>query len=336
MEHRDIIVVGASAGGVDALIQLAKGLPAGIPASLLVVCHFPPGARSILPEILSRSGPVLATHARDGERFQPGHIYVAPPDRHLQVGPDRKIVLSHGPRENFHRPAVDPLFRSAARYYGRRVIGVILSGSQYDGSAGLLAVRSAGGLAIVQDPKDAAVAAMPGNASQIAGADILVPAAELARVLVDQVHRPLGGRGSTAMEDPFDKMPGVVETTMSEQVRNGRRGKLSAFSCPECGGVMWQVDEERLAEFRCHVGHAYSGEALLAEQSEALEAALWTAVRTFREKEVLTRQLAAMERGRGNAAAAARMEEQAQQAADYGELIRRNLLNGPPQSPGAE
>src|SRR5205085_8246445 len=142
--------------------------------------HFPAGGRSVLPEILSRSGPLLATHAADGEPFRPGHIYVAPPDRHLVLRPDGRTMLTREARENHARPAVDPLFRSAARHYGPRVIGVVLTGSLYDGAAGLLAVRGAGGLAVVQDPRDAAVAAMPLNATQIAGADRVAKTAGLA------------------------------------------------------------------------------------------------------------------------------------------------------------
>jgi two-component system chemotaxis response regulator CheB len=161
MAGRDIIVVGASAGGVEALAQIARGLPAGLPASVFVVCHFPPGGRSVLPDILSRAGPLLAGHPADGDPFYPGQVYVAPPDRHLVLDPGNRVRLTRAARENHHRPAVDPLFRSAARHYGRRVVGVILTGALYDGTAGLIAVRAAGGVGVVQDPRDALVAAMP-------------------------------------------------------------------------------------------------------------------------------------------------------------------------------
>jgi two-component system chemotaxis response regulator CheB len=343
MAGRDIIVVGASAGGVDVLAEVVRGLPAGLPASLFVVCHFPPGFRSVLPTILSRSGPLLASHARDGEPFYPGHIYVAPPDRHLLLRPGGRTRLTRGPRENHHRPAVDPLFRSAARHYGPRVVGVVLSGSLSDGAAGLLAVRGAGGVAVVQDPADAPVAAMPLSATRIAGADYVVAAAGLAPLLAELVHggapTPTGG---SPVPDPIDKMPEAVDRDFQQQARDGRRGQVSVFTCPECGGSLWQVDERKLLRFRCHVGHAYNGEALLAEQSEALEAALWTAVRTFKEKGVLARQLAARERGEGDAANAARFDEQADQAEQYGSLIQRYILdtapppgNGPDLPPGA-
>jgi two-component system chemotaxis response regulator CheB len=289
-----------------------------------------------VPEILSRAGPLLASHARSDEPFHPGQIYVAPPDYHLLLAPGGRVALSRGPRENRHRPAVDVLFRTAARYYGPRVVAVVLSGSMSDGTAGLLAVRAAGGIAVVQDPRDAAMAAMPENAFQIAGADFLVPAGDLARVLVDQVHKPLSGDGSTTMEDPLDKMMGAVDTTMSQQARNERGGSVSVFTCPECGGPLWQVDERPLIRFRCHVGHVYGAETLLSEQSEALEAALWTAVRTFRENSILSRQMATAARARNDTAAAARYQEQAEQALNYSELIEQLLLKGTiPQIPAA-
>jgi two-component system chemotaxis response regulator CheB len=333
MAARDVIVVGTSAGGVDALAQLARGLPPGFPASVFVVCHFPAGGRSVLPEILSRAGPLLADHARDGEPFHPGHIYVAPPDRHLVLAPGNRMRLTREARENHHRPAVDPLFRSAARHYGPRTVGVILTGALYDGVAGLMAIRAAGGLAVAQDPDDALVAAMPQNATELAGVDHVVPAAGLAALLVNVVRDSgSGGRGAPTM-DPIDKMPAVVEQTMDRQVRNERRGEVSMFSCPECGGALWQVDEPKIVRFRCHVGHAYNGETLLAEQTECLEAALWTAVRTFREKAVLSRQLANRDREVGDVNAAARFDESAELAEQYGTLIQQYLLDGQRQPP---
>jgi two-component system chemotaxis response regulator CheB len=334
MAGRDIIVIGASAGGVDVLAGMVRGLPAGLPASLFIVCHFPPGGRSVLPTILSRSGRLLAAHAGDGEPFYPGHIYVAPPDRHLLLGPGGRMSLARGPRENRHRPAADPLFRSAARHYGPRVVGVVLTGALSDGAAGLLAVRAAGGLSVIQDPEDAVVAAMPLNATQIAGADYVVPAAGLAPLLVRLVHGPVTATGGPAVPDPIETMPQAVHRDMDEQVRNKRRGNLSVFTCPECGGALWQVDETQVMRFRCHVGHVYNGETLLADKTEALEAALWTAVRTFKEKIVLSRQLAEQERGRGFPDAADRFEEQAEQAARYADLIQGHILDGPPSAGG--
>jgi two-component system chemotaxis response regulator CheB len=335
MAGHDIIVVGASTGGVEVLAELVRGLPPGLPAAVFVVCHFPAGSASVLPEILSRSGPLLARHARDGEPTYPGHIYIAPPDIHMLLQPGQ-VQLIRLARENGFRPAIDPLFRSAARAYGPRVIGVVLTGALYDGVAGLLAVRSAGGIGVVQDPRDALVAALPESATAIAGADHVVRAAELAPLLVKLVHSPVPNPGGSKMADPLEKMPQIVDRDMDAQSNGRRRGALSVFTCPECGGAMWQVDEAALVRFRCHVGHAYYAERLLAEQSEVLEAALWTAVRTFREKSVLARQLAERERGRGHLTAAERFEGQAREATHYGEVIHQYLVNSGLARPGPE
>jgi two-component system chemotaxis response regulator CheB len=329
MAGHDVVVIGTSAGGVEVLTELMRGLPPGLPAALFIACHFPAGSRSVLPDILSRSGPLLATHARDGEPINPGHVYVAPPGRHvlLQAG---RMLLGHGPREHGFRPAIDPLFRSAARAYGPRVIGVVLTGALHDGVAGLMAVRGAGGIAVIQDPRDALVAALPQNASDIAGADYLVPARELAPLLVELVRRPVAAEGGPVMLDPLDKMVEVAAGDAASQINGERRGQVSVYTCPECGGSLWQVDDNELVRFRCHVGHVYNGEALLAEQADSLEAALWLSVRTFRDRAVLARQLATDRRRRGQADAARRFEEQAEVADRYGSVIQEYLLNNEP------
>jgi two-component system chemotaxis response regulator CheB len=328
----DIIVVGASAGGLEALRQVVHSLPPGLPAALFVVCHFPAGGTSALPEILSRAGPVLATHARNGEPFYPGHIYVAPPDFHLLLDPGR-MRLTRGARENRYRPAIDPLFRSAARVYGPRVIGVVLSGALHDGVAGLMAVRSSGGIAVVQDPHDAQVASMPQTAQALAGAEHVVPAARLAGLLAELVRRPAKAE-EDSMTDPVEKLPLTMAGDFQAQQRNQRLGNVTVLTCPECGGSLWQVDDRKVVRFRCHVGHIYNGEVLLSEHGEALEAALWTAVRIFRDRGVLARQLAERERRLGHAEAARRFDEQAEEAERNGTLIQDTFLAGPSQGFG--
>lgn len=332
MAGRDIIVIGASAGGVEALMALAGALPAGLPAAVFVVCHFPAAARSALPEILSRRGPLLAAHARDGEPTYPGHIYVAPPDYHLLLEPGVARV-TRGPRENHFRPSIDVLFRSAARAYGPRVVGVLLSGALSDGLAGLLAVRAAGGLAAAQAADDALLPELPQAAVAVAGASVVAPARELGAVLSSLIHQPAAPTPGGDMTDPLEQSTEAVKQAMQAQVNGQRRGDISVFSCPECGGALWQVDEERLLRFRCHVGHVYHGEALLEEQAAGLEAALWTAVRTFRERELLARQLAEQARAEGDAARAGRFADAAGVAARNGELIQKYLLQGhaPPE-----
>jgi two-component system chemotaxis response regulator CheB len=284
----------------------------------------------VLPDILSRCGPLLATHAIDGEAFHPGHLYVAPPDYHLLLAEGNHLRVRRGPRENHHRPAVDPLFRSAARSYGRRVIGLVLSGALNDGAAGLLAVRAGGGIAIVQDPADARVSAMPDNAARIAGADHCVPLDRLGPLLVELTSQPLPEPGGASMTDAFENMPNIVNASTSEQVHNQRRGQVTVYTCPECGGALWQVDETQLMQFRCHVGHVYNGETLLEDQASSLEAALWTAGRTFKERHWLAHQLAEQEKKRGDTAAAALFQEQAEQAERYGEAIQQYILSNPP------
>jgi two-component system chemotaxis response regulator CheB len=335
LSKRDIIVVGASAGGVEALSQLVRGLPPGLPAAVFLVCHIPAAARSNLPDILSRQGPMLAVHARDGEIPYPGHIYIAPPDRHLMLE-DGVMRVTRGPRENFFRPAIDPLFRSAARTYGSRVIGILLSGILLDGIAGLLAVRTAGGLAVLQDPADALLSSLPQSALNIAGADHVVPASELAPLLVNLLQQPITIPGESPVPDPIDKTAANVVRDMEAQSHGQRNGNLSVFSCPECGGCLWQVDEKELLRFRCHVGHIYLGETLLAEQTAALEAALWTAVRTFKEKSVLARQLATRAHAMKDSEGVLRFHEEARLADHYAEVIVQNLLQNLDQAPAQE
>jgi two-component system chemotaxis response regulator CheB len=332
MAGRDVIVIGASSGGVKALTDLVHRLPPGLPAAVFVVCHFPASGFSRLPDILSRSGPLLAAHAQDGEPVLPGRIYVAPPDFHMVLG-NGVVRLSHGPRENGHRPALDPLFRTAARAYGPRVIGVVLTGAPRDGAAGLMAVRAAGGTAIVQDPEDALMAGMPEAARDLAGADFVVPLADIPALLVRLVRDTSPPRGP-AMTDPLEQMPPRIERDMAEQEEGRKRGQLSVYTCPECGGSMWQVDEQALTRFRCHTGHVFYGEALLEEQTVALEAALWTAVRTFREKTILAEQLAAAERRAGRTETAARFDDEARVARRHGDLIQQLLMGAPGDGAG--
>ena len=326
MPNRDIIVIGASAGGQEALTRLVQGLPAGLPAALFVVRHTLEESHSLLPEILSRNGRLLASHARDGDPIRYGHITVAPPDFHMLLE-DGRVRLARGPRENGSRPAIDPLFRSAAHVYGARVVGVVLSGLLRDGTAGLLAIRGAGGAAVIQDPDEALMPDMPRLARDIAGADHILPASAMAPLLARLVREPVAAEGGFAVPDPLEQMPGRVQEDMAAQERDGRRGQLSVFTCPECGGSLWQVDQKELARFRCHTGHVYYAEKLLEEQSGALEAALWTAVRTFKEKTILARQLAVRERRVGNEQAAVRFEDEANVAERYGLLIQQHILH---------
>jgi two-component system, chemotaxis family, protein-glutamate methylesterase/glutaminase len=296
--QRDLVAIGASAGGVDALQALVRGLPPEFPAALLVVLHVPSTGTSVLPQILARSGPLPATFAEDGAVLERGQIYVAPADHHMLVRHGR-IHLTQGPRENGHRPAIDPLFRSAARARGPCCVGVVLSGLLDDGATGLRFVKESGGAAVVQEPGDAQFPSMPRAALSLVAADRVVGAADMGHALcelIDEVlpsellasvpvanavgaDRDIEGRDRVEIEDP------VATAALLE-------GPPSALTCPECGGALWeQVDGETL-RFACHVGHAYTLLSLLEEQGRDLEGTLWSAVRSLEERAEVHRRLA--------------------------------------------
>ena len=324
MARRDIVVIGASAGGIAALTTLLGDLPADFPATLFVVVHIPPSAVSRLPEILSRAGPLPATHVQHGEAILPGHIYVAPPDRHLFVR-QGWIELVRGPRENHSRPAIDPLFRSAARTYGPRVIGIVLSGALYDGSMGLLAVKTRSGVAIVQDPEDAAFESMPRSALRTVDADHVVPMTEMAKLLTQLVHDPVRDEGGPPMIDGEEQMEAVVAADFAEQANDGRVEETTIYTCPDCGGVLWQDGAGVRLRFRCHVGHAYAPELLLSQKAEELEAALWSSLRLLKEKATLTRQLATRTRAGDIGGRHMRMAEGIEEQAERDERYARSI-----------
>ena len=324
MPDHGVVVVGASAGGVEALADLAASLPGDLPAAVFVVLHLPATGTSALPEILGRHGPLPAGHVRDGEPIQPGQIYVAPPDHHVLLRTGH-VHLSRGPRENGHRPAIDPLFRSAAREYATRVVGVVLSGALDDGTGGLLAIKSRGGIAVVQDPTDALYPGIPDNALQHVEVDHVLPAAAMGELLVRLI--------ADSAEAPADPAPtGMrVEVEMEgfslEAFEGDHPGRPSGFSCPDCHGVLWAIRDGGLERYRCRVGHAWSPESLLTQQSEALEAALWIALRSLEERAALARRLAEPARRRGHRITATRFEEQASEAQQAARLVRDLLLN---------
>lgn len=333
MPGRDIIVVGASAGGVDALKHLVQALPADLPAAVFVVLHVPAHGPSVLPKILSRAGPLPAVHAIDGQPIVPGTIYVAPPDCHLVVKPGQ-VRLTRGPRENSHRPAADALFRTAARAYGPRVVGVVLSGVLDDGTAGLAAVKHAGGLAVVQHPADALYAGMPQSALDHVAVDHVLPvdriAALLARLAAEPLvvpHPPLTP-DDVKEADMAELEPGAVHA-------HDRPGVPSAFGCPDCGGVLWEFHEGELLRFRCRVGHAWSADSLLAQQSDGLEAALWSALRALEEQSTLADRMATRAKTRGYETSAAEFAARARDATVHAEVIRRVLTSRRPEPAAA-
>jgi two-component system chemotaxis response regulator CheB len=321
LEPRDLVVVGASAGGVEALRSFVAGLPHELPAAVAVVLHLPAGGTSALPSILGRSGPLPAVSARQGMALEPGTIFVAPPDHHLVVE-DGHLALSHGPTENGHRPAVDALFRSAALTRGARVIGVVLSGALDDGTAGMVAIAARGGVTMVQDLDDALYQGMPGSVLRHLQADQVLPAADLG----EAVRRCAGELvETTRAPEPSALLKLETRFAAQQTVEVNKMGEPSGFSCPDCAGTLVELDAER-KRFRCRVGHAWTADALLDAQAGTLERALWTALRTLEEKVSLARKLRTDALNRGSERLAdryARTEEEAVHAAD---VLRSYLL----------
>ncbi|HEY8078551.1 MAG TPA: chemotaxis protein CheB [Labilithrix sp.] len=325
MARRDLVVVGASAGGIEALRELVRELPLGFPASIVVVTHVAAHAPSALPSILTRSGPLRATHATSGVRLEHGHIFVAPPDHHLLVH-DGALRLTRGPRENGHRPAVDPLFRSAARWHGPRVIAVVLSGALDDGTSGAFAVRMRGGIVVAQSPDDASYASMPESVIARVGADHVAPARELARLLVRLVAEDV--EGALPAPPPVGDAH-LEDDDMEERMDRAPSGPASAFTCPECHGALWEVrDGGDLVRYRCRVGHVYASDSLGAAHAEYVEEALWAAYRALEEAEALAERLGSRARGRGFTTAAARYDEERDAAHRRAALIRDVLEFG--------
>lgn len=315
MHGHDIIVLGASSGGVQALPQLIGGLPAGLHAAIFVVLHTGADGPALLPEIVRKISKLRVQHGMDGERILQSRVYIAPPDHHLMVDGSR-IRLTRGPKENRHRPAIDALFRTAAESYRSRVIGVVLTGHLDDGTAGLNSVKTHGGISVVQDPKDATAPGMPESALRNVQVDHCVPLAEMPTLLIRLTKKRAAvrrKRGITRMD----------KRSATPKEMDKQFGRPTAFVCPECNGPLWETDSGRSLQFRCHVGHAYSPDSLLADHADSLERALWSAVRTFDEQAALLRRLA--ERDVQPLTIGSNLEERAKEREKNANLIRKLL-----------
>ncbi|MBA3823050.1 MAG: chemotaxis protein CheB [Ktedonobacterales bacterium] len=294
MHTHDIIVVGASAGGVEALMAFVAGLSPDFPGAVFVVLHIPANSPSQLAAILARAGPLPAKQAEDREAIQGGWIYTAPPDRHLLLTPDL-IRLAAGPRENRSRPAVDPLFRTAALAFGPRVVGIVLSGALNDGTAGLLAIQRSGGVTLVQDPATALFPSMPASARTYVPIDGCLSIPELATRVNGLAHTPiLPAPEVIPMREDLEfeaQVAGLDPTVLSQEQRPG---VLTALTCPECRGPLWEIHDGALVRFRCRVGHAYTAETMVDEQAASVEDTLWMAFNSLTERAQLLGQLAVM------------------------------------------
>ena len=358
--RRSIVVVGASTGGIEALEMLVGGLPEDFAGSILVVVHLAADSPGILPDMLTRAGKLPAVQAHDGDAILPGHIYVAPPDRHLLLERGH-VRLTRGPKENRFRPAIDPLFRSAAYAYGPEVIGIVLSGALDDGTAGLWAIKERGGLAVVQEPNEAINPSMPLNALKYVRVDYRLPVAEIAQVLTRLVGEPVMEGGPAPMSDAAqpdaaqpDAMPPDAQSPDAGQPDAGQPkdaqpdalqietkialegnpleagvmqlGPLSPYTCPECSGVLMQLQEGGILRFRCHTGHAYSVESLLAAIGESIEKTLWSTVRVLEENMLLLRHLGRHAADQCDDTLARRLALKAQIAEDRVQIVRQLAL----------
>jgi two-component system chemotaxis response regulator CheB len=286
MAGPNIIVIGASAGGYEPLKTIVAGLPKDLDASIFVVWHMSPDVRGILPQVFNKFDRMHAAHAVDCEAIVPGRIYVAPPDHHLLLE-EGQVRVTRGPKENRFRPAVDPLFRSAAYFYRNNVVGVILSGALDDGTSGLWTVKRRGGIAVVQSPLDADVPSMPDNALREVDVDHIVPAAEMPQLFVRLVTEKNGGRPVATTNDDEDVSLHREIKIAAEDTALDRGimdlGELSPFTCPECHGVLARIKDGNLSRFRCHTGHAFSPDTLLSAMTEEVESRLWDAIRGLDE-----------------------------------------------------
>jgi two-component system chemotaxis response regulator CheB len=323
MGGQRLVVIGASAGGVEALAELVSALPADFPAAVLAVMHFPPHATSLLPLILGRRGPLPAVHAEDGAEIRPGTIYVAPPDRHLLVEGGR-LRLSRGPRENGHRPAADALFRSAARAYGRCVVAVVLSGTLDDGTAGLSTVRRRGGVTVAQHPDDALFAGMPKTAIEAGVVDHVLPVRDIAPLLARLAETP--APEEAAVDSSLDDFEAAVAEMRPRALFPGEPpGRPAGLTCPECHGSLYEIHDGELVRYRCRVGHGYGNDTLLAEQGDKVERALWMALQVLNERAALARRTAERMESRGSAGVAARFRSVADDAEQQAEVVEGAL-----------
>ena len=332
-DMRDIIVVAASAGGVTALQTLCKGLPGDLKASIFIVQHISPASRSMLPAILDRVSALPVSSPCEGEEIRTGHIYVAPPDHHMLVKRGHMLVR-RGPKENRTRPAADPTFRSAAVSYGPRVIGMVLTGTLDDGTAGLLAVKRCGGVAVVQDPADAAWPDMPRHAMQKVAVDFCLPMDELSSLVVRLNRERAGPRVAIPLEIELEAHIAEQEmiAMIEEHGGNSISGKPSMLTCPDCGGALMEVQDGPLLRFRCHVGHAYSPATLVEAQGEAFEQALWMALRTHNERIKLFTRMKDSAEAQGKSHTAAKWSEAMTEAQGHVDLLRAILTKHAPPS----
>lgn len=321
--HRDVVVIGTSAGGVEALPRLLAQLPATLPAAVLIVQHLMAGGGSGLVDILARASTMPVAWAEHGVPIRAGRVYVAPAGVHMMVE-DGTIALVGGPRENHARPAINRLFRSAAAAHGPRVIGVILTGMLDDGAAGLAMIKDAGGVAIVQDPDDAACSDMPIAAIAAASPDRVLPLDEIGGAVILSIRQPVSDRPAPRAVFFEQQLDGTAFARPEEM---GALGPQTEISCPECGGPLWEIGDTTARGYRCYLGHSISPATMLQLKGTEVEMSLWAAVRALQERAGTLNRLAADSRRRGADLAAVEYESRAREAHEHADKARRFLLD---------
>lgn len=327
MAKPDIIVIGASAGGIEALIELVRTLPSDFDVSIFIVQHVSPYSKGNLPTIFKRHTSLGVSYPEDEDKIKSRHIYVAPPDHHLLLD-DGKIVVKRGPKENRFRPSIDALFRSAAYYYKERVIGIILSGLLNDGTSGLWTIKRLGGIGIIQDPKDAIFSDMPENTLEFVDVDYIVPVSKMAALL-----QTLSGKDVSACKDVTPEEMDLLETEVVIAKKDNAfelgimdKGNLSPFTCPECHGALVSFTEGKTVRFRCHTGHAFSASSLLAGVTTGVEESLWNAMRALEETAMLLETIGNTYKEIGNKEAARKFKKKSEETRERSKIIHEAVF----------
>lgn len=295
-KKHQIVVIGTSAGGLNALIGLIEQLPANFQAPLLIVQHISADATgNVLLDALNKNGKLNCQHAVQGDIAKAGNVYLAASDHHLMIEKNGRLLVTKGAQENRYRPAIDPLFRSAAVAFGNRVTGILLTGYLDDGTAGLIAIHRCGGTCVVQDPKDAEYPDMPLNALNQLKVDHCLPLSEMGSLLLKLLTRKVKAQPSIPKDVEIETK--IAERVLSDLPSVNSLGEQVPFNCPGCGGVLWRMNKGPLTRYRCHTGHAYTSLALLAEQTKKIEETMWTALRMFEERRNLLTTMAKEQKG---------------------------------------
>lgn len=325
-----LIVIGTSAGGMPALVKFVAHLPATLPAAILVVQHFAPDSNGQhLVDRLGRHTTLPCRLPTDGELLEAGTLYLAPPDRHLLAkdGSVPHLLVTKGPRENHYRPAADALFRSAAVAYGARAVGIVLTGMLHDGTAGLEFIKRCGGIAIVQDPNEAEFPSMPESALHNVDVDYVVPLGKMAALLEEITRSPAPQRQATiTVPEDLKQEAAIAERVVGDTTAIASIGHLVPFTCPDCGGNLWEVNQGKVLRYRCHTGHAFTADSLLHNSQQQLEETLWVAMRMMEERKNLLTSMAARSEG----AYSVQQEERLNEIKKHIDRLREFLLNGSP------